>query len=145
MVKKNRERIRREKEEFIRKAKEEMKKESQRLYRLSYDYSHKDVKDLMSGWVKMRGPLKNWYLRWLVLRPGKLIYYKDEVVSLGMLGLILFRPKTVKGSSSFVTVSSLNVKRRRAAFVSKFIIHQKETFIVHEDSKASHCLQVSSL
>lgn len=28
----------------------------------------------------MRGPLKTWHLRWFVLRPGKLIYYKNEFV-----------------------------------------------------------------
>ena len=32
---------------------------------------------LLSGWLKMRGPLKNWVNRWFVLRKGVLIYYKD--------------------------------------------------------------------
>lgn len=33
---------------------------------------------MVEGWMKMRGAFKNWFLRWFVLRPGKLIYYKDE-------------------------------------------------------------------
>ncbi len=37
--------------------------------------------DLISGWLKMRGALKNWHLRYFVLRPGKLIYYREELVS----------------------------------------------------------------
>ncbi len=37
-----------------------------------------DTEDVKSGWMKMRGSLKNWHLRYFVLRPGKLIYYRNE-------------------------------------------------------------------
>eukprot|EP00027_Filamoeba_sp_ATCC50430_P009187 CAMPEP_0168561338 /NCGR_PEP_ID=MMETSP0413-20121227/11542_1 /TAXON_ID=136452 /ORGANISM="Filamoeba nolandi, Strain NC-AS-23-1" /LENGTH=767 /DNA_ID=CAMNT_0008592703 /DNA_START=91 /DNA_END=2394 /DNA_ORIENTATION=- len=34
--------------------------------------------NLMTGWMKMRNSMKLWINRWFVLRPGKLIYYKDD-------------------------------------------------------------------
>eukprot|EP01114_Cavostelium_apophysatum_P019741 TRINITY_DN6443_c0_g1_i3.p1 TRINITY_DN6443_c0_g1~~TRINITY_DN6443_c0_g1_i3.p1 ORF type:complete len:758 (+),score=220.97 TRINITY_DN6443_c0_g1_i3:191-2464(+) len=33
---------------------------------------------IMTGWMKMRNSMKLWINRWFVLKPGKLIYYKDE-------------------------------------------------------------------
>ena len=68
------------KEEILRKVKDAVKKETQRQRRLSHD-NFKEVQDNQDGWMKMRGALKNWHLRWFVLRPGKLIYYDDELVS----------------------------------------------------------------
>jgi hypothetical protein len=34
--------------------------------------------NLLSGWVKLRNSMKIWKNRWFVLRPGRLIYYKEE-------------------------------------------------------------------
>eukprot|EP01117_Protostelium_nocturnum_P008459 TRINITY_DN3027_c0_g1_i1.p1 TRINITY_DN3027_c0_g1~~TRINITY_DN3027_c0_g1_i1.p1 ORF type:complete len:827 (-),score=301.29 TRINITY_DN3027_c0_g1_i1:36-2516(-) len=33
---------------------------------------------LKSGWLKIRGTLNVWWNRWVVLKPGKLIYYQSE-------------------------------------------------------------------
>jgi len=77
-LKKEKERLKREKEEVLRKVKDAVKKETQRQRRLSHD-NFKEVQDINDGWMKMRGALKNWHLRWFVLRPGKLIYYDDEL------------------------------------------------------------------
>jgi len=33
---------------------------------------------IMAGWMKMRNSMKIWVNRWFVLRPGKLIYCRDE-------------------------------------------------------------------
>jgi len=33
---------------------------------------------IMSGWMKMKNSMKLWPNRWFVLRPGRLMYYKDE-------------------------------------------------------------------
>lgn len=38
--------------------------------------------NIIKGWMKMRNSMKIWINRWFVLRPGKLIYYKDEKVGL---------------------------------------------------------------
>jgi len=32
---------------------------------------------ILAGWMKMRNSLKKWSFRWFVLKPGKLIYFKD--------------------------------------------------------------------
>eukprot|EP00126_Sphaerothecum_destruens_P000246 Sdes_comp10291_c0_seq1m1925 len=32
---------------------------------------------ILTGWLKVRGPLKSWVNRWFVLRKGVLIFYKD--------------------------------------------------------------------
>lgn len=42
-----------------------------------------DDANILTGWVKMRNSMKIWNQRWFVLRPGKLIYYKDEKVCHG--------------------------------------------------------------
>ncbi|KJE95179.1 oxysterol binding protein [Capsaspora owczarzaki ATCC 30864] len=37
-----------------------------------------DAENVQSGWLKMRGFVKNWSKYYCVLRPGVLLYYKDE-------------------------------------------------------------------
>ena len=36
----------------------------------------------MAGWIKMRNSMKIWVNRYFVLRPGKLIYYRDDKVGI---------------------------------------------------------------
>lgn len=37
-----------------------------------------DETNILTGWMKMRNSMKLWINRWVVLRPGRLIYYKDD-------------------------------------------------------------------
>eukprot|EP01114_Cavostelium_apophysatum_P008315 TRINITY_DN2071_c0_g1_i2.p1 TRINITY_DN2071_c0_g1~~TRINITY_DN2071_c0_g1_i2.p1 ORF type:complete len:1089 (+),score=358.13 TRINITY_DN2071_c0_g1_i2:115-3381(+) len=92
LIKKEKERLKREKEEVLKKGRREVKREMQKQRRMSYDRFRTDDNqdDVITGWMKMRGPLKNWYLRYFVLRPGKLIYYRDDVDT-DCQGIILLR------------------------------------------------------
>eukprot|EP01119_Soliformovum_irregulare_P013605 TRINITY_DN3640_c0_g1_i1.p1 TRINITY_DN3640_c0_g1~~TRINITY_DN3640_c0_g1_i1.p1 ORF type:complete len:731 (+),score=236.41 TRINITY_DN3640_c0_g1_i1:64-2256(+) len=44
----------------------------------SFPDSSQPEPNICSGWMKMRNSMKLWVNRYFVLRPGKLIYYKDE-------------------------------------------------------------------
>ena len=39
-----------------------------------------DDKILKCGWIKMRGSLNVWWKRWMVVKPGKILYYRKQKV-----------------------------------------------------------------
>eukprot|EP01135_Chromosphaera_perkinsii_P004532 Nk52_evm2s288 gene=Nk52_evmTU2s288 len=68
---------RKKKYETLKAAKKRYRKEQkQRTEKLTNTLTQSST-ILISGWLKMRGPLKNWVSRWFVLRRGVLVYYKD--------------------------------------------------------------------
>lgn len=98
--KKEKERAKKETEEKLTKVKADMKKEHQKLYRVCADQQYKGVDDLMVGWLQMRDPIRQWHKRWVVLRPEKLIYYRDDCVLFFLyffkmfLSVFFLNPKT---------------------------------------------------
>lgn len=91
---KQRKQWKKQKEDILREVKMDLKRKDQMMYRLSND-SYKDLEDVVVGWVKMRDGFKKWHSRWLVLRPGRLIYYRDEFDK-DCLGIILLNGTKVK-------------------------------------------------
>jgi hypothetical protein len=52
--------------------------------------------NIMCGWMKMRNSMKIWVNRWWVLRPGKLIYFRDEKVWISVFICLIFHRKHPK-------------------------------------------------
>ncbi|KAG8008986.1 Rho GTPase-activating protein 22, partial [Nibea albiflora] len=52
---------------------------------------------LKAGWLKkQRSIMKNWQLRWFVLRSDQLFFYKDEEETKPQLNALLSRPQLVQ-------------------------------------------------
>ncbi len=69
-------------------------------------------KTIRTGWLKIRGSLNVWWNRWVVLRPGKLIYYRTEKVTERLSGCYYHLPYLVL---ILIIISTFTTRRKTIA------------------------------